>query len=348
MPERGEPKPKKIRGPREPGSVQKILPPDEEVFDQWLQAAMPKLHKFARKLTKNEHDADDLLHDTYLRTHELRTEFLGGNERNFLSWTMAIMYYVFLPRVGRPADVEIDRFVSEHAALRTPSLQIPASQDEGFDQEVLRNNIELLPQDLREAFELTITEDVPIEEVAKKLGISSMAVKDRVTQAQEILAKEFGIRLPTKVTVPAPEDGLTREALDKILATLSPKRREIYRLVRDEQLPLEEVATRLSIPFGTVISNLHRARVAIAQAMGVERADFQKSVLRRAFEADPGEFNKFMRTRSELQRLAVRLVVVEGRSKKDVSKMPEFSGEKQLTQTLGNVLAKFRSYRGFR
>lgn len=59
------------------------------------------------------------------------------------------------------------------------------------------------------------------------------------------------------------EDLLQVRDLDRALARLAPEHREVVLLVAVEQMSYAEVATALSIPIGTVMSRLSRARTKL-------------------------------------------------------------------------------------
>ena len=63
-----------------------------------------------------------------------------------------------------------------------------------------------------------------------------------------------------------------RDAVDRVLARMSPKKREVFALFELEQLEGEEIAERVGCPLNTVWSRLHHARkefVHIAKKLGV-------------------------------------------------------------------------------
>lgn len=58
------------------------------------------------------------------------------------------------------------------------------------------------------------------------------------------------------------------ERLRELVAQLPEEKREVLRLVYDEEMDLQEVAERLGIPQGTVKSRLHHARARLARQWG--------------------------------------------------------------------------------
>lgn len=66
----------------------------------------------------------------------------------------------------------------------------------------------------------------------------------------------------------APSNLDLAEAIDAALGTLSDRQREVFVLCHEEGVPLTEIASRLGLSLGTVKSHLHRALVALREALG--------------------------------------------------------------------------------
>jgi len=92
---------------------------------------------------------------------------------------------------------------------------------------------------------------------------------------REVRTPAFAVALEDAVQIsspePSPEDNAlsgAREALlHRALGELSEKNREMILLRDTQELKLEEIAERLSLPLGTVKSRAHRARIELALAV---------------------------------------------------------------------------------
>jgi RNA polymerase sigma factor (sigma-70 family) len=78
----------------------------------------------------------------------------------------------------------------------------------------------------------------------------------RATRPTEILEEE----MPELAQRPAQGDGLLVRDLDRAIARLPADQRAVLLLVTLEEMSYEDVARALSIPIGTVMSRLSRAR----------------------------------------------------------------------------------------
>ena len=74
-------------------------------------------------------------------------------------------------------------------------------------------------------------------------------------------------QLPNAGVMPTQIDGVEIAAIEKALHRIPERQREVLLLVALEQMTYEEVATALSIPIGTVMSRLSRARERMRRLM---------------------------------------------------------------------------------
>ena len=69
-----------------------------------LTNEMDRLKKFAYRLTKNTHDAEDLVQSTVLRAMEKKHLFQDGT--NLYSWSSKIMFNLFVSSYRRKTKYE--------------------------------------------------------------------------------------------------------------------------------------------------------------------------------------------------------------------------------------------------
>ena len=96
-------------------------------------------------------------------------------------------------------------------------------------------------------------------------GIAHRAFADQLRRKYRAV-----IQLPAEEDIADADDGeaaLDVAAVERGLARLAPVEREILTLFYLEELAIEEVATALAIPTGTVKSRLHRARKQLRGAL---------------------------------------------------------------------------------
>jgi RNA polymerase sigma factor (sigma-70 family) len=141
------------------------------------------------RITKNREDAEDVLQEALLKALVHLEGFDGRSA--FSTWLtrIAINCALMLRRKRRnhlefsiDHDDQPDSSSAIQIADRTPSAE-ERVQFTQMDRQVHRA-IQRLPSSLRVPLELQIAEDLPIKELAIRLGISVPAIKSRLLRAR--------------------------------------------------------------------------------------------------------------------------------------------------------------------
>ena len=175
------------------GEIEPFL--SQSGFSQAVAQVMPNLRAYARRLTRNEADTDDLVQDTLARAWAARERFEIGT--NLKAWLMRIARNSFLSRKRRDR-----RSVSWDPALAERHLMMPPVQEEGIVFRQLDEAIWSLAEGQRLAFELVTRDGLTFEEVAGRLGVPLGTVKSRVSRARASLANGFETVSPISVERP--------------------------------------------------------------------------------------------------------------------------------------------------
>ncbi|TIO77902.1 MAG: sigma-70 family RNA polymerase sigma factor, partial [Mesorhizobium sp.] len=110
------------------------------------------LRRYARSLTRDSADAEDLVHDALVRAYERRGTFRsGGNPR---AWLLAILHNIFIDRM-RSRRSEAARI---EQAGRLAEQNMPASQDHSVRLSQVREAFLSLPEEQRAALHLVAIE----------------------------------------------------------------------------------------------------------------------------------------------------------------------------------------------
>lgn len=175
--------------------------------DTWvteaLEAHAAPLRAYARRLTGNSVDADDLLQETMLRCWQARDRFKPGS--NFIAWSRTIMRNSFLSARRR------DRF---HVSLPDDALDHLPGIDGGQDGivewgEMERALGELSPE--HRAAVLLGGEGVSIEDGAVRLAIPEGTFKSRLARGRMRLRKLVENPPVKAPPVPTPQAGRKRK-----------------------------------------------------------------------------------------------------------------------------------------
>lgn len=148
---------------------------------------LPFLRRYARSMTRNNADGDDLVQNTLLRAVHKIDQFRPGT--NLRAWLMAILHSVFIDGYRRKrsaADLLSTQGVKA-AGLFSPAGQI--SSLEIFD---LRNALAALPCNQQSTLLLVALEDMSYEEVAAVMNVPVGTVRSRLSRARATLLQAVG------------------------------------------------------------------------------------------------------------------------------------------------------------
>lgn len=148
---------------------------------QALLDEMGKLRKFAQRLTKNVHNADDLLQSTILRALEKKEYFQEGT--NLFSWTSKMMFNLFISGYRQNQRFETQYDPSHHI----DQMSVNPSQEAHVDLAIVSESMKRLSVEHREVLMLICIKGLSYEEVAKRLKIPGGTVRSRLSRARNHL-----------------------------------------------------------------------------------------------------------------------------------------------------------------
>ena len=154
----------------------------EEVVLPHLDAAF----NYARWLTKNDADAEDVVQDAYVRALRFFSSLRGEDARAWLFTIVRNTWYGrFSRRSGSPVMMVADEDADNRADVSLdPEAQV--IQQQTVDQ--VRRALETLPTDFREVLVLRELEGLSYKEIAAIVGIPIGTVMSRLARARERLA----------------------------------------------------------------------------------------------------------------------------------------------------------------
>jgi len=164
------------------------VPNEHESAATFEELAMPlfdQLYNFARWLTQDTAEAEDLVQETYTKALRGFSSFQAGT--NFRAWMYRILRNSFLSsRTGLKTMVAIDGETDEQllpAENVTPESILIAQADRGLVQQALAE----LPVPAREILLLCEVEEMSYQEIAETLAIPIGTVMSRLFRARKAL-----------------------------------------------------------------------------------------------------------------------------------------------------------------
>jgi RNA polymerase sigma factor (sigma-70 family) len=172
---------------------------DDEQLAQYEQAIFPHLdaaYNLARWLTRNDHDAEDVVQEACLRAYQFFGGFRAGNGRTWLLTVVRNTCYTWL-RQNRPREPS-SSFDEEIHSVATPA-QIAAQPDNVLlrseDRQLLRQALDELPPEYREVIVLRELEGLAYKDIASIAGIPLGTVMSRLARARERLQHSLAGRM---------------------------------------------------------------------------------------------------------------------------------------------------------
>ena len=154
-------------------------------FEQSVLPHLDAAYNLARWLTRNEHDAEDIVQDACLRAFKFFGGFRGGNSR---AWLLAIVRNTSHTWLEKNRKREFASALDEesHAvADDSPGPETILLQNAG--REAVREAIQQLPLEFREAVVLRELEDFSYKEIAEIAGVPIGTVMSRLARARKLL-----------------------------------------------------------------------------------------------------------------------------------------------------------------
>jgi len=154
----------------------------EEVVLPHLDAAF----NYARWLTKNDADAEDVVQDASVRALRFFSSLRGEDAR---AWLFTIVRNTWYGRFPRRAGSPVMTVGEEDADNRADASLDPEAQlIQQRTVERVRHALETLPTDFREVLVLRELEGLSYKEIAVIVGIPLGTVMSRLARARERLA----------------------------------------------------------------------------------------------------------------------------------------------------------------
>lgn len=162
--------------------------PEEEKIGRFELAVLPHLdaaYNLARWLTRNDHDAEDVVQESYLRAFEFFGGFYGTEGRGWLLTIVRNTCYTWLRR-NRNMEFSTE-FDEEIHSVGNENLNPEEILLERASHQHLQDALEELPVEFREALVLREIEGLSYKEIADISGVPVGTVMSRLARARDRL-----------------------------------------------------------------------------------------------------------------------------------------------------------------
>ncbi len=162
-----------------------------------------RVYRLAYHLTGNQHDAEDLTQDVFVRVFNSLSQYKPGT---FEGWLHRITTNLFLDRMRRKSRIRFDFMADDDASVATSDSfdreERSGQPEEAFEMAHLGADIIEalgdLPPEYRAAVVLADIEGLSYEEIAATLGIKLGTVRSRLSRARARLRDSLAHHAPSR------------------------------------------------------------------------------------------------------------------------------------------------------
>jgi RNA polymerase sigma-70 factor (ECF subfamily) len=158
---------------------------DSAAFEGLYDALFPALFGFALRLARRRSVAEDVVQQTFLLMHRSRSRWIPG--ARVFPWAFAIAHHFFLDSVRGRREVQEEEDAPEPSDGPFRAGSAEEELDARRQLAAVMQQVDLLPEKLRLAFQLVVLEGLSVAEAAEVLGITNVNVKVRVHRARMLL-----------------------------------------------------------------------------------------------------------------------------------------------------------------
>ena len=159
-------------------------------FEQTVLPHLDAAYNLARWLTRNDHDAEDVVQEAFMRAMRYFDRMKGNEARPWLLAIVRNTCYSWLEK-NRPADLvavdDLDAFAMDGDAGRSAPGNPEIIVLQSANRKLVNQALEDLPVAYREVIVMREVEDMSYKDIAAVAGIPMGTVMSRLSRAREML-----------------------------------------------------------------------------------------------------------------------------------------------------------------
>ncbi|WP_033430534.1 RNA polymerase sigma factor SigE [Saccharothrix syringae] len=153
-------------------------------WDQVVREHADRVYRLAYRLTGNQHDAEDLTQETFIRVFRSLASYKPGT---FEGWLHRITTNLFLDMARRRSRVRMEALPEEQDRIAGDDPSPEEVYDETHLDPELQAALDELPPEFRAAVVLCDVEGLSYEEIGATLGIKLGTVRSRIHRGRQAL-----------------------------------------------------------------------------------------------------------------------------------------------------------------
>lgn len=157
----------------------------QKKFDECVLPHLGAAYNLARWLTRNDHDAEDVVQESFLRAYKFFGGFRGGDGR---PWLLAIVRNTCMSWIQRNRPRELAASLDDSPnGVESDAPTPEAELIRAAENERIIKTVEELPLEFREVVVLREMEGMSYKEIADVTGIPLGTVMSRLARARKRL-----------------------------------------------------------------------------------------------------------------------------------------------------------------
>ena len=159
-------------------------PPKLVLFEHVMLPHLDAAYNFARWLTRNEQDAEDVVQESYLRAFRFFDGFQGGNGK---AWLLAVVRNTFLTWRRHEQSITKVPFDEEIHLSGEDTASAESALVDRAGAGTVRDCLESLPAEFRGVLVMRELEEMPYREIAAVTSLPIGTVMSRLSRARRRL-----------------------------------------------------------------------------------------------------------------------------------------------------------------
>jgi RNA polymerase sigma-70 factor (ECF subfamily) len=162
----------------------------QSLHDRFEQCVIPLIddaYTLARHLLRDEHDAQDVVQEAYLRAWRFYTNFRDGDERAWLLTIVRHCCYTWRRDRHNAERVAFDE--EQHGIDAGSRYAADARAIDESERETLAAALDRLPREFREVLVLRELQELSYKDIARVTGVPVGTVMSRLARARERLRR---------------------------------------------------------------------------------------------------------------------------------------------------------------
>lgn len=152
-----------------------------------------RVYRLAYRLTGNQHDAEDLTQEVFVRVFRSLHTYTPGT---FEGWLHRITTNLFLDQARRKQRIRFESLGDDVARIVSPARSTESVTTDGMFDADVESALAALPPDFRVAVVLCDIEGLSYEEISDILDVKMGTVRSRIHRGRAMLRASLAHRAP--------------------------------------------------------------------------------------------------------------------------------------------------------